>query len=112
MKLIIAIIRHEKLEDVKIALRDKEIRRLTVLEVKGFGEQLGVTEYYRGQQFSVNLLPKLELQIACNDEFVDTVIGAIESSSKTGEIGDGKVFVLDLHEAVKIRTGERGTSAI
>ncbi len=115
MKLIIAIIKPQYLDAVKDELKANDIRRLTVMEVQGFGEQMGHQEVYRGQEFPVNLTPKLQLEIACNDEFAEKTIESICKAAKTspeGAIGDGKVFVLDLQDAIKIRTGERGSSAI
>jgi nitrogen regulatory protein P-II 2 len=115
MKLILAIIKPQYLDAVKEELKANEIRRLTVVEVTGFGEQMGHQEVYRGQEFPVNLTPKLQLEIACNDEFVEKTITAICKAAKTspeGAVGDGKIFVLDLQEAVKVRTGERGSAAI
>lgn len=115
MKLIIAIIQRSRLGKVKDNLRDQEVSRLTVTECQGFGEQLGHTEVYRGQEYEVRLTDKLKLEIACNDQFVQPTIDAIIDAAKTepdGAIGDGKIFVVDLEECVKIRTGERGSSAI
>jgi nitrogen regulatory protein PII len=115
MKLIIAIIKPQYLDAVKDDLKANDIRRLTIMEVQGYGEQLGHQELYRGQEFAVNLTPKLQLEIACNDEFVDKIVASICSGAKTspeGAIGDGKIFILDLQEAIKIRTGEKGPSAI
>lgn len=115
MKLVIAIIKPEYLEAVKTELQAADVRRLTVIEAQGFGEQMGHKEVYRGQEFPVQLNPKLKLEIACNDEFVEKTIEAICKGAKTkpeGAIGDGKVFVLNLEEAVKIRNGEKGSSAI
>jgi nitrogen regulatory protein P-II 2 len=115
MKLIIAIIQPDKLEAVQNALVSVDVFRLTVLEVRGFGRQLGFTEVYRGTEFKVNLLKKLQLEIAVNDDFVDPTVEAIIKAGKTepdGEIGDGKIFILPLEDCVRIRTGERGMSAI
>src|SRR5690606_28472864 len=115
MKLIIAIIQPNKLEAVKTALTEVEVFRLTVLDVQGFGRQKGHTEVYRGHEFTVNLLRKVELQIAVNDEFVEPTIDAIIRGGRTGEkgeIGDGKIFVLPLEDCIRIRTGERGPEAI
>ena len=115
MKLIIAIIHPDKLEAVQNALVSVDVFRLTVLEVRGFGRQLGFTEVYRGTEFKVNLLKKLQLEIAVNDDFVEPTVEAIIKAGKTepdGEIGDGKIFILPLEECVRIRTGERGMSAI
>lgn len=115
MKLIIAIIQPDKLEAVQNALVSVDVFRLTVLEVRGFGRQLGFTEVYRGTEFKVNLLKKLQLEIAVNDDFVEPTVEAIIKTGRTepdGEIGDGKIFILPLEECVRIRTGERGMSAI
>lgn len=115
MKLILAIIKPSKLEPVKEALTDVEVVRLTVLDCQGFGRQKGQTEIYRGQSFAVNLLRKVQLQIAVNEEFVQPTIDAIIKGSRTGEtgeIGDGKIFVIPMDDCVRIRTGERGSEAI
>lgn len=115
MKLIIAIVQPNKLEAVKEALDEVEVVRLTVMDCQGFGRQKGQREVYRGHEISVNLLRKVQLQIAVNDEFVEPTIQAILKGGRTGEkgeIGDGKVFVLPLEECVRIRTGERGPEAI
>ena len=115
MKLIIAIIQPNKLEAVKQALSDVEVFRLTVLDVQGFGRQRGHTETFRGHDIGVNLLRKVQLQIAVNDDFVEPTIAAIVKggrSGEAGEIGDGKIFVLPMDECVRIRTGERGIEAI
>ena len=115
MKFIIAIIQPSKLEDVKAALSEVEVVRLTIMDVQGFGRQKGQTEVYRGNEISVNLLRKVQLQIAVNDEFVEPTVNAIIQGGRTGEageIGDGKIFVLPLEDCVRIRTGERGAEAI
>ncbi len=115
MKLIIAIIQPAKLEAVKEALTNVEVVRLTVMDCQGFGRQKGQTEVYRGHEFTVNLLRKVQLQIAVNDEFVEPTVSAIIQggrSGEKGEIGDGKIFVLPLEDCVRIRTGERGEDAI
>ena len=115
MKLIIAIIQPSKLESVKAALTEVEVVRLTVMDCQGFGRQKGHTELYRGHEISVNLLRKVQLQIAVNDDFVEPTIAAIIKggrSGKAGEIGDGKIFVLPLEDCIRIRTGERGGDAI
>ncbi|HVA48549.1 MAG TPA: P-II family nitrogen regulator [Pirellulales bacterium] len=115
MKLIIAIIQPSRLEAVKAALTEVEVFRLTVMDVQGFGRQKGHTETYRGHEFSVNLLRKVQLQIAVNEEFVEPTIEAIIKGGRTGtsgEIGDGKIFVLPLEDCIRIRTGERGGEAI
>lgn len=114
MKLIIAIIQPHRLEAVKAALTDVEVFRLTVMDVQGFGRQKGHTETYRGHEFAVNLLRKVQLQIAVNEEFVEPTVSAIIQGGRTGkgEIGDGKIFVLPLEDCIRIRTGERGSEAI
>jgi nitrogen regulatory protein P-II 1 len=115
MKLIIAIIQPNRLESVKAALTEVEVFRLTVLDCQGFGRQKGQTELYRGHEYKVNLLRKVQLQIAVNDNFVEPTIAAIVKGGRTGEkgeIGDGKIFVLPLDDCVRIRTGERGKEAI
>ena len=115
MKLIIAIIQPSKLEAVKAALTDVEVFRLTVMDCQGFGRQKGQTELYRGHEFTVNLLRKVQLQIAVNDEFVEPTVNAIIRGGRTGEkgeIGDGKIFVLPMDDCIRIRTGERGSDAI
>ena len=115
MKLIIAIIQPSKLEDVKAALSEFEVVRLTIMDCQGFGRQKGQTEVYRGKEISVNLLRKVQLMIAVNDHFVEPTIGAIIKGGRTGptgEIGDGKIFVLPLEDCIRIRTGERGGEAI
>jgi len=114
MKLLIAIIQPSRLEAVKAALSEVEVFRLTVLDVQGFGRQKGQTEVFRGHEVAVNLLRKVELQIAVNEEFVEPAIQAIIKGGRTagGKIGDGKIFVLPLEECVRIRTGERGGEAI
>ena len=115
VKLIVAIIRPEKLEDVQRALNAVDVYLMTVSDVRGCGRQKGHTEIYRGQEFEIRLLPKLKLEIAVNDAFVEATVEAIvhaARSEETGRIGDGKIFVLPLEDAVRIRTGERGTAAI
>jgi len=115
MKLIIAVIQPSKLEHVKEALTEVEVFRLTVMDVQGFGRQKGHTEVYRGHEISVNLLRKVQLQIAVNEEFVEPTISAIIKAGRSGEkgeIGDGKIFVLPLEDCIRIRTGERGKEAI
>src|SRR5882757_1724242 len=115
MKLIIAVIQPSKLEDVKAALNEVEVVRLTIMDVQGFGRQKGQTEVYRGREISVNLLRKVQLQIAVNEAFVEPTINAIIKGGRTGasgEIGDGKIFVLPLDDCIRIRTGERGGEAI
>jgi nitrogen regulatory protein P-II 2 len=115
MKLIVAIIRPEKLEAVQNALRESDVYLMTVTDVRGCGRQGGHKEFYRGAEFQVRLLPKIKLEIAVNDAFVEATIEAIVHSARTadtGQIGDGKIFVLPLEDCVRIRTGERGGQAI
>ncbi|MFT3781012.1 MAG: P-II family nitrogen regulator [Nibricoccus sp.] len=112
MKLIIAIIKPFKLEEVKTALSEIGVEGMTVTEVKGFGRQKGHTEIYRGSEYTVDFLPKVKVEIVVGDAIVGKVIEAIVKSAKTGKIGDGKVFVLPVEEAVRIRTDERGESAV
>jgi nitrogen regulatory protein PII len=112
MKLIIAIIKPFKLEEVKDALSGVGIEGMTVTEVKGFGRQKGHTEIYRGSEYTVDFLPKVKLEIALGDELVGKTVETIVKAAKTGKIGDGKVFVLPLDEVVRIRTDERGEPAL
>ena len=112
MKLIIAIIKPFKLEEVKESLASAGIEGMTVTEVKGFGRQKGHTEIYRGSEYTVDFLPKVKIEIATSDEIVGKAVDAILRAAKTGKIGDGKVFVLPLDEVVRIRTDERGDSAV
>jgi nitrogen regulatory protein PII len=112
MKKVEAIIKPFKLDDVKEALSAIGVEGLTVTEVKGFGRQKGHTELYRGAEYVVDFLPKIKLEIVVSVDLVDKVIEAIVGAANTGKIGDGKIFVLPLEEAVRIRTGERGASAV
>jgi len=112
MKLVIAIIQPYKLEEVKEKLYEAEVNLITVSEVLGHGRQKGVTEVYRGARETGNLLRKIRLEIAVNDNYLEQTIKAIVKGAKTGETGDGKIFVLDLKECVRIRTEERGSIAI
>ncbi|MEZ4280510.1 MAG: P-II family nitrogen regulator [Myxococcota bacterium] len=112
MKKIEAIIKPFKLDDVKEALSQVGVEGLTVTEVKGFGRQKGHTELYRGAEYVVDFLPKIKLEVVVRDEIVDRVIDAISQAANTGKIGDGKIFVLPLEEAIRIRTGERGPAAV
>jgi nitrogen regulatory protein P-II 2 len=115
MKMIVAIIRPEKLEAVQNALNQSDVYLMTVTDVRGCGRQRGFTEVYRGTEYQVRLLPKLKLEIAVNDAFVDATVEAILHAARTGDtgqIGDGKIFVLALDDCIRIRTGERGGSAI
>jgi len=115
MKLIIAVIQPNRLEAVKQALADVEVFRLTVMDVQGFGRQKGHSELYRGHEVTVNLVRKVQLMIAVNDNFLQPTIDAIIKGGRTGatgEVGDGKIFVLPLEDCIRIRTGERGGEAI
>jgi nitrogen regulatory protein P-II 1 len=112
MKLIMAIIQPHRLEEVKKELYAANINLITVTEVLGHGRQVGVDEFYRGVRETGNLLRKVQLEIAVNEEFVETTINAIIKGARTGKIGDGKIFVLDLPRCIRIRTGEEGKTAI
>ena len=112
MKKLEAIIKPFKLEEVKEALAEIGIEGMTVSEVKGFGRQKGHTEIYRGSEYTVDFLPKVKIEIAIADDLVTKVVDAIVGASQTGKIGDGKVFILPIEEAVRIRTGEKGEEAL
>lgn len=112
MKKIEAIIKPFKLEEVKDALHELGIEGMTVSEVKGFGRQKGHTELYRGAEYVVDFLPKIKLEVAVSDELLETALDAIASTANTGKIGDGKIFVTNLEQAIRIRTGETGSSAL
>ncbi|HIG67561.1 MAG: P-II family nitrogen regulator [Porticoccaceae bacterium] len=112
MKLITAVIKPFKLDDVREALADIGVQGITVTEVKGFGRQKGHTELYRGAEYVVDFLPKIKLEIAISSEMVDSVVEAVTKSAATGKIGDGKIFISSLDEVVRIRTGETGVEAI
>jgi len=112
MKFIEAIIKPFKLDEVKDALNDIGIEGITVSEVKGYGRQKGHTELYRGAEYVVDFIPKVKIEIAVSDDLVSKVVETIQNSAKTGRIGDGKIFILSLDEAVRIRTGETGMDAI
>lgn len=112
MKIISAIIKPFKLDDVRQALGEIGVQGLTVSEVKGFGRQKGHTELYRGAEYVVDFLPKVKLEVAIDDALLDQVIEAIQGSANTGKIGDGKIFVTPLEQVVRIRTGESGSSAL
>ena len=112
MKLIIAIIKPFKLDDVREALTPLGVQGLTVTEVKGFGRQKGQTEIYRGAEYHVNFLPKVKIEVVATDDLTDQIIEAITKAAQTGKIGDGKIFVLDVERAVRIRTGEVDTAAL
>ena len=112
MKLIIAIIKPFKLDEVRDALTPLGIQGLTVSEVKGFGRQKGQTEIYRGAEYHVNFLPKLKIEVAVSADLADQVVEAIIQTARTGKIGDGKIFVIDIERAVRIRTGETDREAL
>lgn len=112
MKLVTAIIKPFKLDDVREALSDIGINGITMTEVKGFGRQKGHTEMYRGAEYVVDFLPKIKLEIACADNDVEQVIDVIINTANTGKIGDGKIFVTNLEQVIRIRTGETGESAL
>jgi len=112
MKLVTAIIKPFKLDEVREALSAVGVSGITVTEVKGFGRQKGHTELYRGAEYVVDFLPKVKIEAAIKDEILDQVIEAIEKSANTGKIGDGKIFVFDLQQVVRIRTGETGSNAV
>jgi nitrogen regulatory protein P-II 1 len=112
MKKVEAVIKPFKLDDVKEALTQLGVFGMTVTEVRGFGRQKGHTELYRGSEYTIDFLPKVKIEVVVPDELVDKVVSAIASAAKTGSIGDGKVFVLPIGEAIRIRTGEKGESAI
>jgi len=112
MKKIEAIIKPFKLEDVKEALQEIGINGMTITEIKGHGRQQGHTELYRGNEYVVEYLPKIKIEIVVNDEFVDKAVEAIIKGAKTGKIGDGKIFVLPVEDVIRIRTGEKGSEAV
>ncbi|MGH8802065.1 MAG: P-II family nitrogen regulator [Casimicrobiaceae bacterium] len=112
MKLVTAVIKPFKLDEVREALSEIGVQGITVTEVKGFGRQKGHTELYRGAEYVVDFLPKVKIEAAMGDELAERAIEAIEKSARTGKIGDGKIFVFDLEQVIRIRTGETGTSAL
>jgi nitrogen regulatory protein P-II 1 len=112
MKKIEAVIRHFKLEDVKNALADQGIQGMTLVEVRGFGRQKGHTETYRGTEYAVDFVPKVKIEVAVSDDKLQKVVDTIIRSAQTGQIGDGKIFVSDLREVIRIRTGETGGEAL
>ncbi len=112
MKLIVAIIKPFKLEEVRIALTEAGIHGMTVSEVKGFGRQSGHTEVYRGAEYTVQYVPKIRIEVAVTSDMEDAALSAITEAAKTGKIGDGKLFVVDLQSAVRVRTGEQNEEAI
>ena len=112
MKKIEAIIKPFKLDEVKEALQDAGIQGLSVIEVKGFGRQKGHTELYRGAEYIVDFLPKVKIEVVIEDSMLDTVVEAVQNAAKTGRIGDGKIFISSIDEAIRIRTGEKGGEAV
>jgi len=112
MKKVEAIIRHFKLEDIKNALNDIGVAGMTVTEVKGFGRQKGHTEMYRGTEYAIDFVPKVKIEIVCTEDALGTLIDTIVGKAQTGQMGDGKIFVYNLEEAIRIRTGEKGADAI
>ncbi|HSN18655.1 MAG TPA: P-II family nitrogen regulator [Gammaproteobacteria bacterium] len=112
MKMVTAVIKPFKLDDVREALSDIGVQGITVTEVKGFGRQKGHTELYRGAEYVVDFLPKVKIELAIADELLDRVIEAIMNAAKTGKIGDGKIFVYELEQAIRIRTAETGAEAL
>lgn len=112
MKLVTAIIKPFKLDDVREALSDISVQGMTVTEVKGFGRQKGHTELYRGAEYVVDFLPKVKIEVAIADESLEGVIEAISNAANTGKVGDGKIFVMDVQDVVRIRTGETGVDAV
>jgi nitrogen regulatory protein P-II 1 len=112
MKKIEAIIRHHKVDEVKEALLAAGLQGMTITEVRGFGRQRGHTETYRGTEYTVDFVPKVKIEIAAADKLVDKVVSAIVTASKTGQVGDGKIFVSDLANVIRVRTGETGEAAL
>ena len=112
MKLVVAIIKPFKLDEVRESLTELGVTGMTVTEVKGFGRQKGQTEIYRGAEYSTNMVPKLKIEVACPTELTDRVVEAIQAAANTGAIGDGKIFVLEIGQAVRIRTGETDNNAL
>ena len=112
MKMVAAVIKPFKLDDVREALSDIGVQGITVTEVKGFGRQKGHTELYRGAEYVIDFLPKVKIEVIVEDSLVDNVVEAIENAARTGRIGDGKIFVIDVEQAIRIRTGDRGADAI
>ncbi|MCR9117385.1 MAG: P-II family nitrogen regulator [bacterium] len=112
MKKVEAIVRHFKLEEVKNALSEKGVDGMTISEVRGFGRQKGHTEMYRGTEYAVDFVPKVKMEIVCSDAALQVVIDTILNTAQTGQIGDGKIFVTDLSNSIRIRTGETGEDAI
>ena len=112
MKMVVAVLKHFRLDEVRKALTEAGVEGMTLIEVKGFGRQKGHLEVYRGVEYEVNFLPKVKLEVAVPKEKLETVVEAIVKSARTGEIGDGKIFIYDLEDVIRIRTGDRGKEAI
>ena len=112
MKMVVAIVKPFKLDDVREALAEAGVAGITVTEVKGFGRQKGHTELYRGAEYVIDFLPKVKVEVVVEDELVERALEAIEAAARTGRIGDGKIFVTDVEQAIRIRTGDRGADAI
>ncbi len=112
MKLVVAIIKPFKLDEVRESLTEIGVTGMTVTEVKGFGRQKGQTEIYRGAEYSTNMIPKIKVEVACDSALVDRVVEAIQAAANTGAIGDGKIFVIEIGQAVRIRTGETDNNAL
>ncbi len=112
MKKVEAIVRHFKLEDIKNALSEQGFQGMTITEVRGFGRQKGHTETYRGAEYAVDFVPKVKIEVVCNDDAVKTVIDTIIQTAKTGQVGDGKIFITSLDDTIRIRTGETGDAAV
>ncbi|MBX7166750.1 MAG: P-II family nitrogen regulator [Pirellulales bacterium] len=112
MKKVEAIIRHFKLEDVKLALTEQGVAGMTITEVRGFGRQKGHTEVYRGTEYAVDFLPKVKVEVVVSDDRLKSVIDTLLRTAQTGQIGDGKIFVINLEESIRIRTGETGEDAL
>ena len=112
MKMITAVIKHFKFDDVRKGLTDIGVQGMTAIEVKGFGRQKGHTEVYRGAEYEVRFLPKIKIEVAVSASKVEEVLTVIQENAKTGEIGDGKIFIYSLEDAIRIRTGERGEEAL
>ena len=112
MKKVEAVVRHFKLEDVKNALTERGVHGMTVTEVRGFGRQKGHTEMYRGTEYTVDFVPKVKIEVVCSDANLQTVVDSILRAAQTGQIGDGKIFVTNLQDSIRIRTGENGEDAL
>ncbi|MBC8355549.1 MAG: P-II family nitrogen regulator [Planctomycetes bacterium] len=112
MKKLEAIVRHFKLEDVKNALTEHGVHGMTVTEVRGFGRQKGHTEMYRGTEYTVDFVPKVKIEVVCSDDSLQTVVDTVLQAAQTGQIGDGKIFVTELQNSIRIRTGETGEEAL